>query len=141
MFCWFCNISYRLDEKFPWFQWRFFIKIREREREIVLNRKCNYLNIEKFLCKALWKVAFYSSVLTIYMHTYRTAQKQALYHLLTGEWFGNFSVILSPQIRALYTTFKKEWLLQTYWIGSENTGFLFSYQNKAQEIRFAQNIK
>lgn len=42
------------------------------------------------------------------MHTSKNAQKQALSHLLVGELFGNFSVILSPQIRAQYTMFKKE---------------------------------
>lgn len=106
----------------------------QRERETVLNRKHNYLKIsnqtfiENFLCKALWKVAFYSILLRMYMHISKNAQKKSTLSFVNRGRIWEIVCDFSPQIRAQYTTFKKEWLLQTFWIGSENTGFLFSYQ-------------
>lgn len=55
---------------------------------MVLNRKHNYLKIpnqtliENFLCKALWKVTFYSALLIMYLHTSKNAQK----HLFVNRW-------------------------------------------------------
>lgn len=87
-----------LDEKAPWVQWRLFIKWRwhgrgggwQRRRNISYDSK-KHIN-RKLHLKTFSKVAFYSTVHTMYVHTSKNAKKWLLNHLLTGVWLGKFSM-------------------------------------------------
>lgn len=121
-----------LDEKAPWVQWRLFIKWRwhgrgggwQRRRNISYDSK-KHIN-RKLHLKTFSKVAFYSTVHTMYVHTSKNAKKWLLNHLLTGVWLGNFSMTsFSSQSTTVYSNIYL-FLLQIYWVESESTSLLCS---------------